>query len=350
MNKLGFAINYASQGLTTALVCNKGPWANKVIDIREYLKLFSGLANIEHGSQIATGNFVTFLSFDNSGCFLTQMKAINGRIGDFLAGWIYIPNNIDATGEDITNACNYVQNILSQSNINALKADIEAFFSREYPVKEFTAQYVASRGQVYGVRFLGHYTLKEIVGEHRYQPYYSDYKAVFLLNKDDRVTITKEAANSFRNLTDKDIIRTAILIPPTAEILQKLGRGASIKTADGSDFNNPLLVNVGSKVPFVLSRPGFENMKFEFNVSAEKQTLDLSRVKVTWMKKISPSMFTVYNGKHEKIGKGVRITINGKDVSYQDVLMSEDDCREATVKITVPDYETFEQKKISRFR
>ena len=52
MNKLGFAINYASQGLVTALVCNKGQWTNKVVDIREYLKLFSGLANIVQGSQI----------------------------------------------------------------------------------------------------------------------------------------------------------------------------------------------------------------------------------------------------------------------------------------------------------
>ena len=84
MNKLGFAIKLASQGAGNAIECNKGQWTNKVVDIREYLKLFNGLQG--------TDNIVTFMSFDEGGCFLTQLRAISGRVGDFLSGWIYIPN------------------------------------------------------------------------------------------------------------------------------------------------------------------------------------------------------------------------------------------------------------------
>ena len=43
MNKLGFAIKLASQGAGNAIECNKGQWTSKVVDIREYLKLFNGL-------------------------------------------------------------------------------------------------------------------------------------------------------------------------------------------------------------------------------------------------------------------------------------------------------------------
>lgn len=337
MNKLGFAIKLASQGVGNAIECNKGQWTNKVVDIREYLKLFNGLQG--------TDNIVTFMSFDEGGCFLTQLRAISGRSGDFLSGWIYIPNTIEASGEDVMNTYNYVRNILSQSNLSDLKEDIESFFSKEYPSKEVAAQYVASKGQLYGVRFLGHYTLKEIVGEHRYQPYYSDYKAVFLLNKEEEVTIRKEAANSFRNLTDKDIVKTSILVPPANASLQTLGRGTKIHTIDGSDFNQPLLVNVGSKVLLILSRIGFENMKFEVNVTSERQVVDLSNVKITWMKKISASMFTVRNRKQEKIDKGVRISVNGTDITFQEILVSEEDCRQALVKVSAPDFEVFEQRR-----
>ena len=174
--------------------------------------------------------------------------------------------------------------------------------------------------------------------------YYSDYKAVFLLNKEEEVTITKEAANSFRNLTDKDIVKTSILVPPANASLQTLGRGTKIHTIDGSDFNQPLLVNVGSKVPLILSRIGFENMKLEVNVTSERQDVDLSNVKITWMKKISASMFTVRNSKQEKIDKGVSISVNDRDITFQDVLVSEEDCGQALVKVSAPDYEVFEQR------
>ena len=337
MNKLGFAIKLASQGAGNAIECNKGQWTNKVVDIREYLKLFNGLQG--------TDNIVTFMSFDESGCFLTQLRAISGRVGDFLSGWIYIPNTIEASGEDIMNTYNYVRNILFQSNLNDYISDIESFFSKEYPSKEVVAQYIASRGQLYGVRFLGHYTLKEIVGEHRYQPYYSDYKAVFLLNKKDGVAITNESASNFRNLTDKDIVKTSIVVPPTNASLQALGRGTKIHVADGSDFNQPLLANVGSKVTLFLSRIGFENMKFEVNVSSERQEIDLANIKITWKKKISASMFTVRNHKREKIEKGVRISVNDKDITFQEILVSEEECRQAIIKVSAPDYEPFEYQR-----
>ena len=337
MNKLGFAIKLASQGAGNAIECNKGQWINKVVDIREYLKLFNGLQG--------TDNIVTFMSFDEGGCFLTQLRAISGRVGDFLSGWIYIPNTIEASGEDIMNTYNYVRNILFQSNLNDDISDIESFFSKEYPSKEVVAQYVASRGQLYGFRFLGHYTLKEIVGEHRYQPYYSDYKAVFLLNKEDEVAITKESKNNFIDLTDKDIVKTSTLVPPTNASLQDIGEGTKMLAADGSDFIHPLLVNFGSKVTLFLSRIGFENIKLAVNVSSERQEIDLTNVKITWKKKISALMFTVRNCKQEKIEKGVRISVNDTDITYQDILVSEEDCRQALIKVSAPDYDLFEQRR-----
>ena len=328
----------------TALVCNKGQWTNKVVDIREYLKLFSGLANIVQGSQISTGRFAAFMSFDDNGCFLTQMKAIDGRIGDFLAGWIYIPNSIEATGEEIINTYDYVRTILSQSNLTDLKTDIDSFFSKEYPIKEFPIQCKPSGTQLFGVRYLGHYTLKEIVGEDRYQPYYSNYKAVFLIDKNSGVMVSKDYFNNFQDLTNEEIIKTAVLIPPASSLLNQYGRDIKL-TLEGKIFSSPQFVYVGVRVPLTLCREGFENIKFEVQVTSKRQAIDLSEVKIIWKKKLSASMFTVRNSKHEKIDKSVRISVNGVDISYQTVLLAEEDCKCAVVKVTAPDYEAYEQKR-----
>lgn len=173
MNKLGFVIRLASQGAGNAIECNKGQWTNKVVDICEYLKLFNGLQG--------TDNIVTFMSFDEGGCFLTQFRAISGRLGDFLSGWIYIPNTIDISGSDVLDAYNFVRRILRESNLNDLKESINDFFSKEYPLNNYSTQYAPSNGEKFGVRFIGYYTMKEILDD-RYQSYYCDCKAISLVS------------------------------------------------------------------------------------------------------------------------------------------------------------------------
>lgn len=335
MNKLGFVIKKASQGAGNAIECNKGQWINKVVDIREYLKLFNGLQG--------TDNIVTFISFDEGGCFLTQFRAISGRGGDFLSGWIFIPSNIEISGEDVINAYNFARGILTESNISEVKGRIESFFSKEYAQKEYNFKYQASKGSYFGVRYIGHYSLKEILGDNRYQPYYKDYKAIFLLDKSDEVKITNEALTAFNDITQLEIVETAVLMPPEDRDLQKLGSGTKILTVDGCVFKAPFLVNKGSKHDFILSREGFNNLRITITVTLDKQKIDLTKYKIEWSKSISSSMFTIRDGTGKKIEHGYHIKVNEKDLAYEPISISEDDCRQAVVTITSDDYETYEQ-------
>lgn len=251
MNKLGFAIKLASQGAGNAIECNKGQWTNKVVDIREFLKLFNGLQG--------TDNIVTFMSFDEGGCFLTQLRAISGRVGDFLSGWIYIPNTIEASGEDVMNTYNYVRNILSQSNLNDYISDIESFFSKEYPKKDYAASYVPSSGEEFGVRFIDvYYSMKEILDTDRYQPYYSNFKAIFLLDKNSEVKIAKEQVSRFKDLTKITIEKTCIFKAPSPEEVRLLGRGTKIVFSTKQEFNSPVLTKKGDRIQLFALRDGFE--------------------------------------------------------------------------------------------
>lgn len=339
MNKLGFAIKLASQGAGNAIECNKGQWINKVVDIREYLKLFNGLQG--------TDNIVTFMSFDEGGCFLTQLRAISGRVGDFLSGWIYIPNTIEASGEDIMNTYNYVRNILFQSNLNDYISDIESFFSKEYPKKDYAASYVPSSGEEFGVRFNDmYYSMKEILDTDRYQPYYSKYKAIFLLDKDGEVEISKEQVAKFKDLTKLNIDKTCIFKAPSPEEVRLLGRGTKIVFHNNQEFKSPVLTRKGDKVQLFAIRDGFEPVELPIvTIQEDGQVMSINPQTVKWYKKIKPSMFAVCNRKREKIEKGVRISINGTDVTYQEVLISEEDCRQAIVKVSAPNYEPFEYQR-----
>lgn len=339
MNKLGFAIKLASQGAGNAIECNKGQWTNKVVDIREYLKLFNGLQG--------TDNIVTFMSFDEGGCFLTQLRAISGRVGDFLSGWIYIPNTIEASGEDVMNTYNYVRNILSQSNLNDYISDIESFFSKEYPKKEFAVSYVPSSGEEFGVRFNDmYYSMKEILDTDRYQSYYSKYKAIFLLDKDGEVKISKEQIAKFKDLTKLNIDKTCIFKAPSPEDVRLLGQGTKIVFQNNQEFKSPVLTKKGDKIQLYAIRDGFEPFALpKVLIHEDGQVMSIDPQTVKWLKRIKPSMFVVCNNKHERIEKGVRISINGTDVTYQEAFIAEEDCRQALVKVSASDYETLEQKQ-----
>ena len=339
MNKLGFAIKLASQGASNAIECNKGQWTNKVVDIREYLKLFNGLQG--------TDNIVTFMSFDEGGCFLTQLRAISGRVGDFLSGWIYIPNTIEASGEDVMNTYNYVRNILSQSNLNDYISDIESFFSREFPKKENAAAYIPSSGEEFGVRFNDmYYSMKEILDTDRYQPYYSKYKAIFLLDKDGEVKISKEQVAKFKDLTKLNIDKTCIFKAPSPEEVRLLGRGSKVVFQNNQEFKSPVLTKKGDKIQLYAIRDGFEPVALPpVLIQEDGQVMTIDSQTVKWFKRIKPSMFAICNRKHEKIEKGVRITINDKDITFQEILVSEEECRQAIIKVSAPGYEPFEDQR-----
>ena len=333
MNKLGFAINRASTGASVIYKCNEGPWTNKVTDIREYLKLFNGLDG--------TDNVVTFMSFDETGCYLTLLRAISGRTGDFLSGWIYIPNSISITGKEVVTAHNYVKRVLMASAIDSdTKNEIDTFFGQEYPQREFCPSYSMTKGSLFGVRFLGLYSMEEILDKDRYQDYYSKYKAIFLLDKSGPIQISKENAAKFENLTNADIEKYCVLRNPSINVIKALGKDVRVQYK-GKDFLSPIIVKNGTKVELSIIRPGFESQKLQpITVSEEVQNVELPSY-CKWMKEITSSLFKVYDHKTKEPIKAqsLRILVNNTDIMTRHCALSEDECRSAKITVSANGYE-----------
>lgn len=337
MNKLGFTITRTNQGVAKLIECNKGDWSSKVVDVRDYLKLFSGLQG--------TDNSITFISFDEGGCFLNQLRAISGRAGDNLCGWIYIPNTIKITSEEIMDAYDFVEKILSQSNINDSKEKIEDFFSKEYKPKKCSIKYAPSSGEKYGKRSLGWYSKEEILGENCYQQYYSGYKAIFLVDPKGDVQPSNE--QMFVDLTKKEIREVCIFLPPSEE---ELKGGIKIKFKNGSEFNSPILTYKNEKKELSLTRKGFEPVKRLVTILEDGQKLELGSQSIEWKKTVKRSMFKFFDQddhKHAEIKGDISIYINGTELTEGGLSISEKDCKSAKVEIRAHGYEILKLEKVN---
>lgn len=333
MNKLGFAVKIASAGAETALECNRDLWLTKVSDIRDYLKLFNGLRG--------TDNTVTFMSFDEKGCFLTILRAQSGRDGDYISGWIYIPNNILISGEQVEQAHEFVKGILAESNLSVVKDQIETFFSTEYLLKEVYSDYLPSSGDEYAVRYIGHYSLREILDKDRYQPYYSKYKAVFLLYKNSEVTVSRESGRKIYDLTKYPIERTCILMPPYQRDLNYLGDNVRILFENGAEFIKAVPFKVDAEVKLFAVKGAFEPQSFVVKVSDETTYIDFSKLSPNWLMKINRSIFNVVDQDNNQV-KYYNLTIGNQMLGIDGyAFLPEEQLRNAQVFIDSPHYEDF---------
>lgn len=333
MNKLGFAIKSASGGAGNLFECNKDAWTSKVVDIREYQKLFNGLSG--------SGKFITFLSFDENGSFLVQLRTIAGRENDFLSGWIYIPNEIEITGEDIEEAYNHVRQILCLSSIPSEKQDeINAYFAKEYPTKAAFSKNDPSFGEKFGYRKLNvPYTKSELFSSDIFQEYYNGYKAIFLLEKDS-VTISNEYVARFKDFTNYELEKYCILMPPTKETLRPFGLDAQIVDEKGHLFDYPMRIKHGGHVQLYARRKGLEDIRIpQIEISKGITDFPLYHA-IDWKKRIDASMFRVVNHDGEVI-RNATITVCGTNITNANAELSEADARKASVKISANGYEDY---------
>lgn len=334
--KLGFAINYASEGLTTALVCNKGQWTNKVIDIREYLKMFSGLAIQSQSHQESTGNKLTFLSFDENGCMLTIAKAISGRWDDFLACWIYIPNSVVIDGEQIVHICHFASSIIDESNITSREEEIKKFFSQSYPSKDKYVKNAPSYGNKFGVRFIDEQSLIDILGDNRYQPYYSAYRAIFLLSHSEEV---KPIVSSFEDLTTQPMLTYKVIEAPNVEELSILGKNTELYFETGERFDRDIILLENTKLQLIARRPGFVDIHLDPIPVTEWNKKVLFSQALNWKIKLTDSMFKVRNSDGKTL-VDIQIRVDGHSL-LNGFIISELKARDIVYTITAPGYEEF---------
>ena len=338
MTQLGFAVKVVSDGAYNALTCNNGSWTKNIIDPRHFLSMFSNL--------VGTDNSVTAISFYEFGTYIMQLRDIPGHTGDCLSTWLFIPYNLDIDDSQVMNAYNYAKAILSLTSLEPKKDEIKEFFDRTYPVKENSCTYVPSTGELFGLRYFSSETeLRELLGRKRYQQYYSQYKVVFLLDKNSWIKVNPENISKFRDLTKCSLDEYCVLMPPSDsdKEIARFGNGTSIVLNDRMAFEKPVRGKRGSQVKLTVRREGFEDIPLK-TVTLTNDVETVSFVEpLIWRKRVNRAFFDIRNsdGDHINVNK---ISFNGHDITSKEVLINEDDCRNATVEIQANKYETFTRR------
>lgn len=328
MNKIGFRIYRFKEGPSVGLTVNEGDWTKKVVDIRDILKLY----NSEDESK-----FAMFMSFSENGAYITIARAISGRGGDNTAAWIYIPNNIEVTGNDIIPIIEVVKEELSASKSNVER--LTQIFNKDYRTTESADYMPSSSEKIFAKRDVGFYPLKDIIGEKRYQPIYSNYNVILIKDMDGMEIVDK----NITDLSSEKMVETLVFCPP---VKQDLPNGVTVHfdTSGYPLFNKPVRVYKSEHINLVFKRIGFEDIPYMDSVEENDQICGVPRF--DWKKSISRDQFKVVAAHDSNVDltDDATITVNNVELKWhQPILISEHDGQQAKVRFSVNGYEPAEE-------
>ena len=333
MRKLGIAFKTTSLGAGAPIVVNDGPWKSRVVDIRDFLKHCPALAS-------DYSKFVVFLLFGNDGAYVVTARTISGRSMDNTAGWIFIPWNMEISGNQVHEVIKGIQQLLIQPQLPD-SASLNRIFSADYPDKKVADTVPASVTQgPFAVRKCNAENIDLLLGSARCQQYYSKFVAVFMADN----------PNDFTDVTDLSaqplILKTTLTPPTIKELVDIFGPHVSLYYMDEKqslvEFNSPILATINSNVKFRIARNGFEPIDFSMNVIPGLTSLPLNQVKFCgWDKKLSLKDFKISTEGSQ--GKSPAITVNGKSLSMGPVTVHESELANVQVSVTCPGYEKVEK-------
>lgn len=331
MNTIGFTIKYASSGVQSPILLNAdGRWERGVVDLRDVLR-----ANIQP-DVLASGHNIFMMSFDREGCYLTVARAVQGRQDDFAAGWLYIPASVSISDSEIGNILQHVIAALKDSDLTPHIAGLEKLFSRSYPSLPYRAEYRPSNrnGSAAG-RDVSNYSAAHLMGTARYQPYYSDYSRVFIV-ENFAACCTPDVIN----ISGRPLVEICSLVPPTqAEVESYFGPGVHLALSDGTPFTAPIGVEKGASVSLRAVRPGFADLRF--NTVAER---DGDGVHVPtaprWLRHVGPENIRVIDAATGRPVPKATISVNDAILGTLGYDIPESQ-NEILVVVRAPGYRTF---------
>lgn len=328
MNKIGFRIYRFKEGQSIGLTVNGGDWTKKVVDIRDILKLY----NSEDETK-----FAMFLSFSETGAYLTIARSISGRGGDNTAGWIYIPNSIEVSGSEILEIIDVVKEELSASKGNSER--LTQLFSKEYREIEAAAYMPSSSEKVYAKRNDIFYPLKDILGKMIYQPIYSNYHAVLIETQNGMEIVD----NNIIDITTQPLQETLILCPPDPLNLPN-GVTVHFNSPGYSQFKQPIRKNLGERVDLIFRKRRFDDIPFKIYVEENNQICGVPLF--DWKKSFSRDFFKVMTAQEPKrnLTNDATISINSEELNWsRPITITESQARHAIVRISVHGYEPIEE-------
>ena len=342
MIKLGLGIQITQRGINEPQIINDGQWSQNIIDVRYLLSIL-------HSNGVSCSNIPISFSYTNDGMLITLMREIKGRKSDNVSAFIFVPKEIDICSEELYDVVTTVKQELCKSSLDI--RGLKELFNKEYPKKSIYVAYKESADTGYAYRIVpNRYSLKELLGDERYQEYYTKYQNVFILGNEDfdentAMVKAETTEKSLTNLTDRELETYCSLILPSEEEIRSITQlDIVLKFENGEPVNQVITKLKGEKIILYCQRQGFETIKYSYEFTKLGDEFDSTQLKdIEWLKRFFPDYFFISDIETNKSIEGCNIFLDDKKIKRNGVLITESQTENLLVTITHPDYKTFKR-------
>ena len=322
MSKIALKITKISGGAQDLATFNPGEWTRKVSDIRSEMKLLSG-------NSLIAGEPVILLSYTEKGILLTLCHYIPGRSGDLVSAWVFFPAEIDISAAEQLRIINCVKAEITKSEVENWDS-LGLLCQQEYPNKRLPFSFGDSPATApCAVRYYGSGTdfeLRELLGKHLYQSYYTDHHYVFFIDKSTDIV----ADDRLVNYTG-DPLREYIVIPP-AQLPSDI-----TAWINGIEFSKPMLFVSGEKLTVTYKRQGFNDISVPY-LSGEPLP---DPTQLPWQRHFTPNIFQITDNEGNNVGSSCLIQFNGQRLTPNGIDLSEEKCKAVKIAVDAPDCEPY---------
>jgi len=329
-------------GLTDIFKTSSGEWEKYILDLRQNTEQITGLEDEAFSALILS----------EIGYYLGVFKKIKGRSGDLVAAWLFIPNDLVFSGEDIERRIKEIRGIISNTEID--KAEEESLMkicqsTSAKKTKDFVSPMTVDRtSRKYAFRRYGKgvkYSLSEIL-DRLDQDYYAKYSAILLIESDDWEADT---ISNWEDITNSPLInKLHYRLPEVPENYNLIFDNDKFTSKDSATVK--VAENIFTK-DLTIKREGYEDIQIPQFYLGDLASLDLQ--KQEWNKVISPSLFAINSSDaDENMQINSRITIEDVEKSGDRWIIPEKDYKEKQFTITVEadGYDTYSLKiNLSQF-
>ena len=268
-----------------------------------------------------TDKYIDFICYGDNVAVYVINKSIPGRVADQIYAMLIIPVNIKVDSDALERLINKVKTeyLVSGKNISEIKKDADEVFNIEYEAKEKNEDYCFSsiNNDNYAYQYYNdddyYYQLSNLLEKNLFSVCYNYYKAVFLLNYEDKDSV--KVRPELTRLDQKNYIDKFVLIkyPDNCDNLKLSIDGKELKKPGyPTIFDKKIIIDVDCE-RFLREQITITTGKEENNVHLYNIDDSISNIKFDRCIEINVNNFTVIDS-----GDGSSIknfTIDGKTVS-----------------------------------
>ena len=349
--KIRFAINLIGTGAGEPWVSGKDDETGKdyetckrgIVDIREWLQSW----------VIPQDKYIKFMTFGQDGTYYVWARYSSTRgCSDSVSKWIYIPNGVKISGKDILD--------LERKAKDEKQTEVlEKLFAAEFPYEpDGNAIPVTNVNgkEKYAVRYYDtEDQLADIIGEKRFQQYYSDYKVIFLIDRQSGIKVREGVV--IDDLTDRTMEeRIVVSRPYSLEIENMFGLNVKLYRGDVClEEDTEFYAYKGELIDVTAKRNGFDDIDCKIKACENKQCCTfVSNKPYTWSKRITKDCFEVDDAQNNIDGivkipsEELDIYINGHLIKEEGVTLTEKQGEDCTIEVKdkkkAPRYELFKEE------